>query len=152
MGLRAFLLIKKVATEKGGILGWNWNSVSVTDSGSGLHDGLKERDAFINKPHLTHWDVKIRPFIYAFVGVAEPKTFLSAPTPSPRSRKSELWLRLQLRLLSNYLVWLECQYFFYMDWCMLYPIRIETVIFYKNFCTGSNHDFFPIKFLQVFDK
>jgi hypothetical protein len=33
MGLRAFLLIKKVATEKGGILGWNWNSVSVTDSG-----------------------------------------------------------------------------------------------------------------------
>ncbi len=64
------------------------------------------------------------------------KKFLSAPTPAPRSRKSELWLRIQLQsrlriilyvpLKIRYLFGLEYQYFFtWIDaWCTLIGLKL----------------------------
>jgi hypothetical protein len=58
MGLRAFLLIKKVAPEKRGDIGIELEQcIRDRQRFTGLlyvHDGLIEREAFINKPHLTH--------------------------------------------------------------------------------------------------
>jgi hypothetical protein len=70
-------------------------------------------------------------------GSKEPQILISAPTP--RSRKSQFWLRLQPPASDSFLRYryLENTFFDFSN-------RIKIVLIYKNFF--SHHDFFLLNF------